>query len=379
MFDPDLSYYLRALRAGKRILGLGLLIGAILGLVLGAVGSGRDWEVSQVLRLDKVAITPAIDTRGFLNLSDLPDLKVLDEAALARVVTDSISLPKSTTVSIVPDDAAGSIRFFASAGSKAQATRDLQRLLDAYQKARKGDFDRRLSVDIQAVAAQRQSADESLKQLDSQIGSTSQADSVLSQALVAQRAQISDRLQAASGAQAYLQEFQKGQTGGVTPLGDPEFKQQPPTGSGVTLAIVLGLLGLVVAGIVVLLRRVFRRRIESAADLALFVSVVSVGQLDTADDQMFDKLAAGIESNDSSAKYVITESLVGEAGSALKDALAAREIHAELHPCLRLPPLAARDRIVIAVDRSADTEQSVDDLLDILADVVPRPVLAVLC
>ena len=379
MFDPDLGYYVRALRAGARILATGLLVGAIAGLLIGVIRTGRDWEVSQVLRVDTAAVSPAIDDRGFLSLPELPDLKVLDEAAFARVVTATLDLPSSTTISIVPDDAAGSLRVFASAGSRAQATRDLQRVLDAYQKARKDDFDRRLSADLDAVTAQQRSSEESLTQIDAQIAGTSADDVVLAQALVAQRAQISDLLQSAVGARTYLEGFRQSQTGGLTLVGDPEFKQQPPTGSGVTLAIVLGLVGIVVAGVIVLLRRMFRRRIESAADLALFSSIVSVGDLERADDHVYDRLAAGAGSDGSPAKIIVTESLVGQAGSTLEASLLAHDINAELHPCLHLPSLAAEDRLVIAVDRRADNEQSVDDLLELIRGAAPRPVLAVLC
>ena len=377
MFDPDLGYYFRAIRDGKRLIAFGALVGAICGLVIGTVNSGRDWEARQSIRVDVAAISPTIDDRGFLSLPELPDRKVLDEAALARVLQSDLRLAASMIV--VPNEAAESIQVIATAGSKGVVSRDLQRLLDAYQKDRTSDYDRRLAVAVNAVAAQQQTSQASLSQLDAEIAASSPATSVLAQALVSQRAAIADSLEASTGAQKYLADFRQHQTGGTALIGNPEFSQQPPTGSGLSLAVVLGLLGAVVGAVVTLIRRIARRRIESAADLALFSEVVSVGELAGLEPQVLGKIAGVITHDAKAGRVVVTESLVGTASSRLHEAFVAQGIDAVVSPALRLPRLNPADRVVVAVDRTADTEQSVEDLLHLLVGVVPLPVLAVLC
>ncbi len=79
------------------------------------------------------------------------------------------------------------------------------------------------------------------------------------------------------------------------------------------------------------------------------------------------------------ARLLITESLDGSRAQELRNAFLAQEIEAEIYPCLHLPEPGPADRVVIAIDRHSDTEQSIDDLLQLLPGVVPRPILAVLC
>jgi hypothetical protein len=130
---------------------------------------------------------------------------------------------------------------------------------------------------------------------------------------------------------------------------------------------------------VVLLRRTNRRRIESAADLALFSSIVCIGELSTLEPRVLGKIGLSVAPEGTSRPVIITESLVGSTSPRLREAFATHGVEADIHPCLHLPVIGPNDRVVIAVDREADTEQSVDDLLELLAGVVPRPVLAVLC
>jgi hypothetical protein len=377
MFNPDLGYYVRALRAGKRVIAACLLAGAIVGLLIGVVGSGRDWEASQLIRIDKTAVSPSIDERSLLSLPKLPDRKVLDEAALIRVLAAELDVPSS--IIVVPDDLAGSIKVFSSGGSKAVVTRDLQTVLDAYRKDRVDDYGRRLTEAIDVVSAQGRTSQASLDKLDAEISATPADNTVLGQALVAQRAEVIQFVESSAGAQAYFEDFRVRQTGGATSLGNLEFKQQPATGSGLTLAIVLGILGALIGAIVVLVRRTIRQQIESSADLALFSSIVSIGDLASIDPRVLDKIAMAAPSETGSGKIFITESLVGSMSSQLREALAVYGIEAEVCTCVCLPNFGACDHVVVAVDRIADTEQSVDDLLELLAGAVPRPVLAVLC
>ena len=377
MFNPDLGYYVRALRAGKRVIAVWLLAGAVVGLLIGTFGSGRDWEASQLVRIDKTAVSTSIDERSLLSFPRLPDRKVLDEAALIRVLAAELDVPSS--IIVVPDDAAGSIKVFSSGGSKTAVTRDLQTVLDAYRKDRVDDYGQRITEAIDVASAQAKTSQASLDKLDLAISATPADATVLGQALVAQRAEVVQFVESSAGAQAYLEDFGARQTGGATLLGNLEFKQEPPTGSGLTLAIVLGLLGAVVGAIVALVRRNIRGQIESAADLALFSSIVSIGDLANIDPRVLDKIAMAAPSGTGSGKVFITESLVGSMSSQLREALAVYGIDAAVCPCVCLPNFGACDHLVVAVDHIADTEQTVDDLLELLADVVPRPILAVLC
>jgi hypothetical protein len=136
--------------------------------------------------------------------------------------------------------------------------------------------------------------------------------------------------------------------------------------------------GAVVGAIAVMVRRMARRRIESPADLALFSSIVSVGDLAYLESLTLSKIAMAA-AHAGAGKVIITESLAGGAASQLQSVFASHGITAETYPPLLLPTLGPADRIVLAIDRTMDSEQSVEDLLELLSGVVPRPVLAVLC
>ena len=373
MFNPDLGYYLRALRSGKRVIVVCLVVGAVIGLLIGAIESGRDWEASQIIRIDKTAVSPTIDERSLLHLPQLPDRKVPDEAALLRVVAGDLDVPSA--IIVVPDDEAGSIKVFASGGSKAVVTRDLQAVLDAYQKDRIDDYGRRLAEAVDVVSTQAKTSQASLDSLDSEISSTPAADTLLAQALVAQRAEVVQLVESSSGAQAYLEGFRARQTGGATLLGQPEFKQQPATGSGLTLAIVLGIVGAAIGAVIAMIRRMARRRIESAADLALFSSIVSVGELEKLDSLTFEKISTA----EQPGRVIVTESLVGTAGERLRGEFVSRGIAATACSVLHLPTIGPNDRVVLAIDGGTDSERTVEDLVGMLDGVVPMPLLAVLC
>ena len=377
MFDPDLGYYVRALRSGKRLIALGLIVGVVVGLLIGVFGTAGDWQAKQRLRIDKVAVSPTINDQDFVTAPLLPERKVLDEAGVVRLIADEQDLSSSIVVS--PDEQAGSIEVFATSGSKRTAADELKQVIDAYSNDRKADYDSRLGALESFVSSQVKASQDSLDRLDAAIGASTPDGGVAAQSLIAQRATTATVLDAATGDLAYVTDFRSQQNGGVTAFGQPEVSQQSSLTSGVTLALVFGILGAVVAAIALLVRRTARRRIESPQDLALYSSIVSLGELANLEPAMLDKVATPRAANGAATRIVITESLVGTAGDSLRATIAAHGIPCEVRSCLHLETLDRNERLLVAVDSKLDSERSIEDLLSLVDGAVPIPVLAVIC
>jgi hypothetical protein len=379
MFDPDLGYYMRTLKKGWRLIAIAVVAGGVLGGATGILSSGADgWLAKQSIDVQKAAVSPVIGKVGFVNNTPLPDRKVATEAALMTELMKGLT-PGASVVAVGND--AGSTLDVTSTGSdKAVVAAALTTSVEKYVANRTADYDKFLDVLAGAITAQKAAAEASLTSLDAQIGSEASG-SPLASGLVAQRNELVALVDSTAGALDYLASFRSTQTGGVSPIGTAVIapvstSSRTVVKSAAKRGVALGLVAGVLACAWLLVRRTARRRFENAADLSLYTSVVSLGDIQS----LGSGLLAHIPQEDATLGHmIVTQSFVGDKADDLRTAMQAFGVEAKVHACLSLPEISRAERVVIAVDRAHDDERSVEDLLLFLRERVSGPILAVLC
>ncbi|MCE9623105.1 MAG: hypothetical protein K8R99_12240 [Actinomycetia bacterium] len=380
MFVPDLAFYLRSLRVGKRFVASGLIVGASVGFLLGALLSDAESNASQSIRIDTAAISPA--TAGLESVTGLPlpDRSVLDEAATVRLLSQQAEPDGDYSILVTPNEEAGAIEISVASDSAHRSLDELTRLIDQYRRDRVDEDNERITLAIEAINSQRESTLIALESVDDEIAQVSADSIVLAELLALQRVQLAQQFELAGAAATYLSEFAAVQTGGVTVIGEPETTTRPRWKDGLTLSVAFGIIGAVAVALALLTRRATSRTIESSEDLALFSGLVSIGDVANLDSATLRRLGMLSSSDEPRrGRIIITESLVGAASTRLFETLGTHHVDAEVRSCLQLTQVEATDRVVVAVDRHADTEHSLTDVVELLADAVPRPILAVLC
>ncbi len=376
MLDPDLGYYFRVLRSRWSYILVGGLLGVLAGFVLTVVRPNPSIRIEQRVVADD---STAIEGEEGLVYLQLPKRDMTEEAAIVANIADELG--QEDHITAVADEDAGSLAITATGGSENEAQRALEAVYSAYVQNRNNDYASRIATARASLDSAIKSADLAAQDLDDQIASLADSETVAAQAIVTLRSDVARSQRELAGEHDMIVWVDSVQSGGVKPAGESTRSTSGRLSSNGGILITMAVVGMALGALIALMRRNSKKNFDTPADLALLHDVVVLGGIDDIDTRTLEKLAKETPSENGSRMLRVTESFVGMKADDLRSVLARNGLDARVETVVSLAGSASArtGSIVIAVDRSVDNERTISDVIRMLKRDPSDPLLAVLC
>lgn len=281
---PTADRYSLALRRGRLWCGSLALLGALLYPTLAHVGRRSSTAGRLAIAYDAPSVNlvkfpkDLFSTTGSFQ-NDVATLSSSDATDAARSAAGT-----TLDIGLSPDSTTRTLLLTVTGSSTSATDRGFDALVGALRDARRKGLGETVAEFDRSVARMKPIAQARVKELDEQIGSVSPADSVLAQALQAERAIRTDDLLQLDGQRAVLDGYASDPNAQVTVTA----RSHPAIKSELTVGNVLigAVLGSLVAVVGIVLRTFFRRRIHTRSDVARLLGGVPVLSLPEAADDV---------------------------------------------------------------------------------------------